>query len=133
MLWREDTDWAYAFTYADGTNAWAGDWVRGPEAWQWDGSNPDGVGMVPPPGLLEPVRGFGYVWRNFLGGPAGDLGWATFRERGFCASFQTLDAGLVWRSTTVPSCHPDWDNEAADPAFAPVLFGMFSDATWQRY
>jgi hypothetical protein len=38
-------------------------------------------GYDPPSGMLEPIRGFGKVWRESLGGPQASIGWALSRER----------------------------------------------------
>ncbi|MBN2305626.1 MAG: hypothetical protein JXQ72_14175 [Anaerolineae bacterium] len=46
-----------------------------------DGTDPVGGGAVPPDGLLEPVRGFGKVWRDHSTVRDG-LGWATSGESG---------------------------------------------------
>ena len=101
MLWLSDSDWAYALHWQNGTNSNAGDWSTDGNAWKWDGSSPDGVGLTPPSGLYEPVRGFGYVWRNFLGGTASAFGWATGPEKGFCANVQRFERGFAFRSSTV--------------------------------
>ncbi|MFQ6016508.1 MAG: CHAT domain-containing protein, partial [Anaerolineae bacterium] len=41
-----------------------------------EGVDPEWVGLSPPPGLLEPKRGFGKVWREELGGADSAIGWA---------------------------------------------------------
>ncbi len=48
----------------------------------------------PPNGLLEPVRGFGKVWRNFSGVRDG-LGWATAQESGTNAVIQDFAMGRM--------------------------------------
>ena len=37
---------------------------------------------TPPAGLVEPKRGFGYLWRTKLGGPNATIGWALADEVG---------------------------------------------------
>jgi hypothetical protein len=56
------------------------------------GSDPESGGETPPSGLIEPVRGFGKVWRN---NPdlRSLLGWATQNERGDNASMQLFERG----------------------------------------
>jgi serine/threonine-protein kinase len=133
MLWRNDTDLVYVFYYQGGSNQYAGSWVETPAEWRWDGSNPDGVGLSPPPGLYEPVRGFGYVWRNYLGGPDGQLGWARDEEKGFCANLQPFEQGFIFHSSTVQNCQGDLFNWATHPSFAPLFFGLYGDGNWNRY
>ena len=50
--------------------------------------------------LQEPVRGFGKVWREQLGGPSARLGWATTYERRVWAAVQPFERGLILRTDT---------------------------------
>jgi hypothetical protein len=61
MLWRSDTDDVYILYLQDRTDRLTGHWMETPPdpEWEWDGSNLEGVGMSPPPGLHEPKLGFG--------------------------------------------------------------------------
>ena len=134
MWWREDQDRAYVLHWKNGTNPSAGDWHTGGDTWKWDGSFPDGHGLTPPAGLLEPVRGFGFVWYNFLGGPDSPIGWATDAEKGFCARIQPFEKGLIFHSSTVEFCDAAKQyNHATNPAFAPLFFAGYDSGTWQRY
>jgi serine/threonine-protein kinase len=133
LIWRIDTDGIYVMYLADGNDPWRGDWFETPDAWKWDGSNPDGVGLNPPPGLYEPLRGFGYIWREFLGGPSGPLGWATDEEKGFCVNIQSFEQGLMFHSSTVEFCEDQLFNWARDPSFAPLYFSLYGDGAWQRH
>ena len=134
MWWRSDLDWTYVLNWQNGTNPVTGDWVTGGESWRWDQvSFPEGHGLTPPPGLFEPIRGFGFVWYNKLGGPASDIGWATDAEKGFCALVQPFEHGLIFRSSTVQYCQDEMFNWAAQPSFAPVFFVLAGDGKWQRY
>ena len=88
MLWRSDTDEAYAFI--EGT----------PRRWlaideRWDGSAVIGRGN-PPAGLLTPERGFGYVW-GLRDGLFSGLGWAEASEKGFCALVTQNPTGTLER------------------------------------
>lgn len=56
------------------------------------GVDPESGGEIPPQGLLEPVRGFGKVWRSNADVRA-LIGWATQPERGDTASLQAFDRG----------------------------------------
>lgn len=59
---------------------YSGNWQEYRDHWV-DGM-PDRAGYQPPSGLIEPRRGFGYVWSNRLGGPSATLGWALQDETG---------------------------------------------------
>lgn len=57
-----------------------------------DGVDPASSGAVPPPGMLEPVRGFGKVWRDNPN--AHDtLGWATAVENGGTGQILIFERG----------------------------------------
>ena len=131
MFWRDDTNRVYVLHFGGGTNSSAGDWQQILD--EWDGSNPDGVGMSPPAGLYEPVRGFGWVWRTYLGGPGGQMGWATDIEKGFCAKIQPFEQGLLLHSNTVEFCLDNNYNYAREPGFPTLFFGLYGDGSWQRY
>ncbi|MEZ4716252.1 MAG: hypothetical protein R2851_09210 [Caldilineaceae bacterium] len=85
MLWRSDTDDVYAI-FDDG------DWELVNE--QWSGQEPTGRG-TPPPGLVAPARGFGYVWNAMT---SLRLGWARDAEKGFCA-----EKSGIHRRTPLPA------------------------------
>jgi hypothetical protein len=75
-------------------------WQTNP-VWKWDGSNPDGIGLSPPPGLVEPKRGFGWLWRTHLGREDGPLGWAFDREYGFdnVGQSQNFEEGVIFKGS----------------------------------
>ncbi|MBA3533793.1 MAG: hypothetical protein H0T73_17895, partial [Ardenticatenales bacterium] len=78
LFWRSDTDQVFAIfdrSKSRGTALTEGRWQTS-SAWRWDGSNPEGIGLIPPDGRVEPIRGFGFVWRTFLDAQDGLLGWA---------------------------------------------------------
>ncbi len=56
-----------------------------------------GVTAFPSPPLRQPVRGFGKVWREQLGGQVTAIGWATDAERGLDGFVQEWNNGLVLR------------------------------------
>ena len=137
MLWRSDLDWIYRLLNnpwhpdTDNTN---GGWYTAKDNWRWDGSFPEGRGLTPPPGLLEPIRGFGFVWFNFSGGPSGGQGWATAPEMGFCAEIQPFGDSLIFASSTVETCGDGQFNWARDPSFEPLLIALeSSEGRWQRF
>lgn len=103
MFWRRDTDDVY-LVYdrdADGAKLNQGDWALNPVEWRWDGSDPGGVGLQPPSGLLEPIRGFGWLWRVHYGGPNGRMGWALDIEHGWdkVAVAQQFEMGTMFRGS----------------------------------
>jgi hypothetical protein len=133
MLWRSDNDWAYVFYWQGGNNPVAGTWVTGGNGWRWDGITTPPP-LAPPPGLFEPVRGFGFVWWYKLGGQTSALGWATDVEKGFCATLQPFEHGFIFRSSDVPQCqdaYGTWWSPA--PGLPPVLLSAAQDGSWKRY
>ncbi|MCI0710669.1 MAG: hypothetical protein L0154_10960 [Chloroflexi bacterium] len=64
------------------------------DTWR-EGVDPNSSGAQPPsPGLIEPIRGFGKVWREG-GGVQSSLGWATSPESGGSATIQQFDRGTM--------------------------------------
>jgi len=133
MIWMEDTDWVYALNYGGGTDSKQGDWATGGESWRWDDSFPDGHGLTPPEELVEPIRGFGFVWFSKLGGPTSTIGWGTAEEKGFCALVQPFDNGMLIQSSTVPVCADGQFNWAATAKFPPVFIALYGDGGWERF
>jgi len=92
MIWAEDADDFYVF--------YRGEDQQGFQTFDWvsdirlkPGASPDNrVGETPPPGLQEPVSGFGMVWRGEVEDVRSDvrqrLGWATEAELGFTTAYQ---------------------------------------------
>lgn len=58
------------------------------------GVDPESGGETAPPGLVEPVRGFGKVWRSSLNVRAG-LGWGLASESGGQAVLQRFERGWL--------------------------------------
>ncbi|MBI5667107.1 MAG: hypothetical protein HZC41_03795 [Chloroflexi bacterium] len=58
------------------------------------GTDPASGGEQPPPGLIEPVRGFGKVWRTFPE-VRGGLGWARDNEQGGSSAAQAFERGQM--------------------------------------
>jgi hypothetical protein len=133
MIWMEDTDWVYALNHGGGTDSKQGDWATGGNSWRWDDSFPDGHGLTPPEGLVEPIRGFGFVWYTKLGGQSSQLGWGTAQEMGFCALVQRFDKGMLVQSSAAPGCAGGQFNWAANPAFSPVFIALYGDGSWKRF
>jgi hypothetical protein len=86
MLWREDHK-VIAVFYAEGQ------WQAFADLWQ-EGQPVSDSGLFPPTGLLQPVRGFGKVWREREGVRA-RLGWAKQVEQGLCITVQECQGGDI--------------------------------------
>jgi uncharacterized protein with LGFP repeats len=71
MFWRADTRHIYVLDRA-------GTWAVYDDT--WTEAEREGDYFAPPPGLIEPKRGFGKVWRDQLGGPNAVIGWAIEEE-----------------------------------------------------
>lgn len=61
------------------------------DTWR-DGIDLASTGAVAPDGLLEPIRGFGKIWRE-SGGVRDRLGWATRSETGSNGTIQVFERG----------------------------------------
>lgn len=83
MIWVEALDRIYVI-FEDGLSP---QWAQYPDDYQ-DGDPDRDEGLVPPPGLSQPVRGFGLVWRS---NPRvkDRLGWGTTPEVSFEGMFQS--------------------------------------------
>lgn len=103
MFWREDLDEIYVVfdRQFDGTELFQGRWRTDP-TWKWDGSYPNGTGANPPAGLVEPIRGFGWVWRNKMNGANGPMGWALDAEHGFdnMGQVQMFEQGMMFKGSS---------------------------------
>jgi hypothetical protein len=87
MVWvDEPTEVIYAF-YSNGT------FHRFDDTWD-PAVDPESGGETPPEGLLEPVRGFGKVWRTFELTRT-SLGWALADEAGVTAVAQDFTQGRM--------------------------------------
>ncbi|HYU18819.1 MAG TPA: hypothetical protein VEQ11_09000 [Chloroflexota bacterium] len=106
MLWREDSRAIFVLS-TDGS--WQGFDDRFYEG------QADRAGLAAPqPWLREPIRGFGLVWRERLGGARAAIGWATNDEQGLDARTQPFDNGLVFQNA------------------AGRTFVLVKDRTWRR-
>ncbi len=87
MIWRSDTRTVYVL-HQDGT------WQAFSDTWQ-EGQPERDPTLVPPAGLYQPIRGFGRIWREELGGPDAAIGWATAPEQGRSGQVQRWTRGLL--------------------------------------
>ena len=123
MVWIEDPDEFYVF--------YRGKDAQGFQTYDWisdirlkPGASPDHrVGETPPSGLLEPVSGFGMVWRGEIESVRSDvrrrLGWATEPEFGFDTAHQC----------ETPSYPGMWDCFLRGPR--GEIFALHPDSTAQ--
>lgn len=68
-----------------------GSYQRFNDTWL-EGVDPISLGLTPPNGLIEPIRGFGKVWRDSAG-VSEAIGWATTGENGGSATLQAFERG----------------------------------------
>jgi hypothetical protein len=142
MLWRMDTGKITVLSLEgqDGGRWQEYDdpWVEGKYLIDLD---PD---IEPPPGRRQPKRGFGLIWREQLGGPQSDIGWALMEEEGLCAG-QPFEKGFMFRYN--PEEHSDdvvekcqvWLSDDLNKFYWPrenvqvaiVLYD--TDNSWQSY
>ncbi|OQY22996.1 MAG: hypothetical protein B6I34_05110 [Anaerolineaceae bacterium 4572_32.1] len=105
MFWRAASQ-TIDVLHADGK------WTRYNDT--WNETQPlDDPGLTPPEGLWQPVRGFGKVWREQLGGPQAEIGWALQAEQGYEMLLQHFSGGEMFLDTegTVYILYADgrWD------------------------
>lgn len=121
MLWRSDTNLSYIL-YPDAT------WENANET--WNGQEPPSRGD-PPPGLVRPERGFGYVW-GVRDDVFNRIGWATMPEKGFCATLQPFEQGFALASAAVPSCTAEnLYNHVFDGDWRPLLLALDNTGRWR--
>ncbi len=104
MFWRSGKDIVYVLYEDGGWEAMQNPYKPGDRT-SW--------GYSPPPGMYEPVLAFGKVWRTFLGGPNGKLGWATQPQHDYLGTAQDFQHGVMlwsselWVYVMSGCCH--WD------------------------
>jgi hypothetical protein len=86
MFWRGDTKQITVITEQGAWSAYADTWNESQQA---------GKFFTAPAGLIEPVRGFGKVWREQLGGPNAPIGWGMEGERGYDGRIQKYERGTA--------------------------------------
>jgi len=112
MFWRADSGEIYVL-HDDHT------WRAFADTWQ-EGQPRDDPNMIAPPGLFQPKRGFGKVWREELGGPASQIGWAREEERGFTGVVQAFDGGtILWSDLRT--------------AREVLLHILYADGSWEQH
>jgi hypothetical protein len=85
MFWRETKE-----MFALASN---GQYFRVMDQWN-DGLPASDPSLAPPTGFSQPVRGFGYAWRN-NGAIKGALGWALGSEQAYDGTWQDFERGFM--------------------------------------
>jgi serine/threonine protein kinase len=99
MFWRSDTDVAYV-VYEQGARSGTFQSFTG----MWSEGDPDySCPASPPPGKVQPKRGFGAVWCT-LGGASAPIGWGLGDEVGFGPGYgdplvQDFERGTIFRDS----------------------------------
>jgi hypothetical protein len=106
MIWRSDEQIIYVL-HEDGT------WQAFADTFQ-EGMPESDPAVTPPENLFQPIRGFGKVWREQLGGPEAAIGWASEPEKGVNGNVQAWQNGVV-----------------VSFGFAD-RFVLLNDGTWQK-
>jgi serine/threonine protein kinase len=101
MFWREDNEYIYVVYEKGGLN---GTYQAFKDTWT-QGVDPEYTcAASPPPGRVQPRRGFGKVWCNNLGAQGAAIGWAFGLEEGFWAgkadpTIQDFERGVIFRDS----------------------------------
>ncbi len=88
MVWRQDTSQIYVF-FNDGT------WRSFADTFK-EGDRESDPTLLPPGGKLQPIRGFGKVWRDHEG-LRDKLGWAVAKETAQPAEIHAFERGTIMR------------------------------------
>ena len=99
MFWRQDNDYAYV-VYEKGAST--GSYQAFTDLWS-EGDPDYACTASPPPGKVQPKRGFGVVWCN-LGGASAAIGWGLQEEAGFGPGYgdplvQQFQRGFIFRDS----------------------------------
>ena len=81
MLWLEDSNQIYVLNY--GADEFGGMYSAYLDTWR-EGMPESDPNIQPPPGFLQPERGFGQAWRTYPG-VRDALGWGTAPTQGYTA------------------------------------------------
>lgn len=94
MFWRESDRSIYVISTRNTNAGQASDsWWRIADTWV-EGEAASDPSLIAPAGLIQPVRGFGKVWRN-NGFVREALGWATGDESGIATRWHDFEHGVM--------------------------------------
>lgn len=119
MFWRQDNDYAYVVYESGGLSGTYQAFVD-----MWEEGDPEySCAASPPPGKVQPKRGFGAVWCS-LGGPSAAIGWGLGEEQGFGPGYgdptvQDFEHGFIFR-----------DSDGKNSGKAYIFFSQ--DTTFKR-
>ncbi len=99
MFWRQDNDRVYV-VHEQGASS--GTWKSFGSIWS-EGDPEYSCSASPPPGKIQPKRGFGAAWCN-LGGASAAIGWGLQEEAGFGPGYgdplvQQFENGFIFRDS----------------------------------
>lgn len=114
MIWLDQLQEDYIYLLVYGADEKHGTWQRYADTYRE--GEPESAGLTPPEGLLEPIRGFGRLWREELGGPDAAIGWALAQEQGYVGAMQPFEHGLML-----------WN------PLSGTTFVLQDDSTWTAY
>lgn len=109
MIWMQNPDRFYVF-YNDTPTSGTFDWRDAPYTFHAGASPDNRVNEPPPPGRVEPVSGFGQIWRGEMEGfdnVRARLGWATAPEFSFDTAYQCAMPNPAFRLWTCYVRAPD--------------------------
>ena len=96
MFWRDTKEIYVVSTAALRNGSTTDTFWRVVDSWN-DTLPANDPGQIPPAGLLQPVRGFGFVWRNNAS-IRNNLGWALSQEQPFSSTWQNYQHGWMMTS-----------------------------------
>ncbi|MCL7454154.1 MAG: hypothetical protein M8467_14015, partial [Anaerolineae bacterium] len=111
MFWRQDNERIYV-VYEQGSRS--GTYQDYADLWS-EGDPEYSCSATPPPGLVQPIRGFGAIWCD-LGAASAPIGWGLSEEAGFWPGngdplVQDFEHGVIFR-----------DSDGTTQGLAYVLF-----------
>ena len=114
MMWLDQLREDHIYVLVYGADETGGAWQQYVDAWRE--GDPESGGLAPPERLFEPIRGFGRLWREELGGPDAPVGWALAPEQGYVGNMQPFEHGLML-----------WN------PLDEVVYVLWDDFTWTAY
>lgn len=114
MMWLDQLRKDHIYVLSYDANETSGDWQRYVDTWRE--GDPESGELTPPERLFEPIRGFGRLWREELGGPDAPVGWALEPEQGYTGNVQPFEHGLML-----------WN------PLDEVVYVLWDDGTWTAY
>jgi hypothetical protein len=125
MIWIEETDEFYVFETEPRDGTYKHFYTTTGLTLNPGASEDNRVAEDPPPGLYEPVSGFGLVWRAEVEWPEAAnvrerLGWATEPESGFDTAWQYA----------VPTCVEFWTKYLRGPRGEILRLGNATSIGW---